>query len=78
MIAAVLFSSADLIIKNLAPVFKIDHGYIPPLSFLSFKRRSSCGLSEAFRQFSDARQWIKKNQYRFKTDAARLIQNWGL
>ncbi|MBP5251245.1 MAG: hypothetical protein J6Z17_02410 [Treponema sp.] len=64
-------------LKNLAPVFRVDHGYIPKHSFIRFKFRSGCGLSEALRQFKDARRWTEENQYRFKTDAASLIQNWG-
>lgn len=70
-------SSLRFYLKNLAPVYKIDHGYIPSLSFISFNRRSSCGLRESLRQFSGARKWTQKNQYRFKTDAAHLIQEWG-
>ncbi|MBO4403821.1 MAG: hypothetical protein J5780_00600 [Treponema sp.] len=64
-------------LKNLAPVFKVDHGYIPRLSFLPFKLRSSCGLNESLRQFRDACRWTEENKYRFKTDAAGLIKEWG-
>lgn len=63
-------------LKNLIPVFSSDHGKINALSFLPFKARSECGFLESFRQFRDASRWVKKNQYRFKTDAVSLIENW--
>jgi len=64
-------------LKNLLPVFRTDHAQIPSSSFFAFKRRSSCGISESIRQFSDAQKWTLQNKYRFKTDAVGLINNWG-
>ena len=63
-------------LKNLAPVYKSDHAEIPKSTFFSFNFRSSCGIAEAFKQFLMARIWVKENMYRFKMDAASLIQNW--
>ncbi len=74
-------STADLsylrfYLKNLLPKFKIDHGVIGPPAFFRFLRNSSCGFFEALRQFSDARRWTEKNQYRFRTDIQSLIEGW--
>lgn len=63
-------------LKNIIPVFVKDHAVIMKKSFLSFKARSSCGLVEAWKQFKDAINWTRLNQYRFKTDALSLIENW--
>lgn len=64
-------------LKNLAPVFKLDHGEIPLKKFFKMFRRSACGFAETINQFNDAKNWVFKNQYRFKTDASLLISNWG-
>lgn len=64
-------------LKNLLPVYKTDHAQIPFSSFFTFNSRSSCGLSAAIRQFKDAQRWTDENKYRFKTDATRLVENWG-
>lgn len=64
-------------LKNLAPVFNLDHGEISKSVFLRTMRRSGCGLVETIRQFKDAREWVEKNKFRFKTDAAGLITSWG-
>ncbi|MCR5612106.1 hypothetical protein [Treponema sp.] len=65
-------------LKNLAPVFRLDHGEIPKTAFLRTMFRSACGFVETLNQFSDAREWVLTNQYRFKTDAAGLISGWGV
>lgn len=64
-------------LKNLVPVFKTDHAYIPVSSFFAFKLRNSCGLNESLSQFSGARKWTYQNRYRFKKDAVMLIEEWG-
>ena len=64
-------------LKNLAPRFILDHGEIPCKTLLRMIRRSACGFVETINQFKDARNWVKKNQYRFKTDASLLISDWG-
>lgn len=64
-------------LKNLLPVYVTDHAHIPLSSFFAFKTRSACGMTEAIRQFSNARKWTEANKYRFKTDAASLIENWA-
>ncbi len=64
-------------LKNLLPDFRRDHGEISMASFPSFKARSRCGLNEAFSLFSCARDWVKLNRFRFKTDAVSLLENWN-
>ncbi|MBP5283862.1 MAG: hypothetical protein J6Y93_04275 [Treponema sp.] len=70
--------SSRFYLKNLLPHFINDHGAIKRSGFLVFLPRSSCGFFEALRQFSEARQWVWKNRYRFKIDAAFLLENWGI
>ncbi|MBQ9538144.1 MAG: hypothetical protein IJU95_02645 [Treponema sp.] len=64
-------------LKNLLPSFKRDHGEISIASFPSFKARSRCGMNEALTLFNAARDWVKLNRFRFKTDAASLLEGWG-
>lgn len=64
-------------LKNLAPVFNLDHGELLKSAFFRTMRRSCCGFVETLKQFKDAREWVEKNKYRFKTDAVQLITNWG-
>lgn len=63
-------------LKNLLPSFISDHARITKSSFFIFKSRNSCGLVESLRQFKEASRWTRENQYRFKTDAVSLIENW--
>lgn len=71
-------SSLRFFLKNMAPVYKNERAEIPAGKFWGYKARSSCGLFEAFRQFSAARTWVRKNRCRFKMDAFKLISEWGL
>lgn len=64
-------------IKNLLPVFKNDHAEISSGEFFAFWRSRSVSLKDAIKLFSMARRWTEQNKYRFKKDAASLIQNWG-
>ena len=64
-------------LKNLAPVFKLDHGEIPNSALFRTLFRAPCGFLETVRQFEDAKKWVLKNQYRFKMDGVALISSWG-
>ncbi|WP_256729178.1 hypothetical protein [Treponema parvum] len=64
-------------LKNLVPRFKFDHGYVPFSSFPAYLVNSCCGFFESRRQFAEAKRWVFKNRYRFKTDALELIKNWN-
>lgn len=63
-------------LKNMAPKFVQDYAYIPKIRFFSYLRRSSCSLSEALKDFKNARLWVEKNKYRYKKDAIELIDFW--
>ncbi len=63
-------------LKNIAVQFEEDHGELPCKAFFPYMLHSSCGVVENIRQFKAARRWVRKNQYRFKTDASALIANW--
>lgn len=69
--------SSRFYLKNLLPHFYADHGKIPASSFFVYLPRSSCGLFEALHQFKDARFWVEQNKYRFRYDAAYLVENWS-
>lgn len=64
-------------LKNELPKIKMEQGYIKKSSFLSFLFRSSCGFLEARRQFKEARSWVEKNKYKFKTDLQAFVENWS-
>lgn len=64
-------------LKNLLPDFRRDHGELSLSSFPSFKSRSRCGMSEALGLFNAARDWVRLNRFRFKTDAVSLLKAWG-
>ncbi|WP_407396571.1 hypothetical protein [Treponema sp.] len=64
-------------LKNILPSFVSDHAKISRSSFFRFKIGSTCGFVESWVQFKDAIRWTADNQYRFKTDAVTLIENWS-
>lgn len=64
-------------LKNLAPVFNLDHGELPKSAIFRTMRRTCCGFVETLKQFKDAQEWVEKNKYRFRKDAAELITSWG-
>lgn len=64
-------------LKNILPKFKADHGVMPVYLFLVFLRNCSCGIFEAWKQFSQAAKWVKVNKFRFCQDVQDLIENWG-
>lgn len=64
-------------LKNELPKLKMEQGYIKKSSFISFLFRSSCGFLEARRQFNAAKEWVKKNKYKFKMDLQTFVENWS-
>lgn len=64
-------------LKNITPVFKMDHAELPRNRFFSYFRRCPHSLFECRAEFNDAREWVEKNKYRFKNDAKLLIETWG-
>ncbi len=64
-------------LKNIAPVYKIDCGYIPKSYFFQFHRRSSLSFSDALKEFKIVRNWVAKNSFRFKMDINQLTAEWN-
>lgn len=71
------FSYLRFYLKNLLPVYNVDHAYIHKRSFFSFRRKNPIGLTDSLRQFKDAKRWVFENRYCFKMDATKLIADWG-
>ena len=64
-------------LKNELPVYKNEAACLPSVAFVKFLARSSCGYFEARRQFTDAKNWVKKNSVKFKMDLPTLVQDWN-
>jgi hypothetical protein len=62
-------------LKNLAPSFRGDSGAISPSRIWSYLR-SRGWMPSAFGEFRAAREWVRTNRYRFRTDAASLVDLW--
>jgi hypothetical protein len=63
-------------LKNLAPSFRGDSGAIPSSRFWSYLRSRGGGAIAALSEFRAAREWVFLNRYRFRTDAASLVDLW--
>lgn len=63
-------------LKNLAPSFRGDSAWIPPARFRTYLKRRSGGFFPALAEFRQAREWVALNRYRFKSDAASLVDLW--
>jgi hypothetical protein len=63
-------------LKNLAPSFRGDLGAISSSRFWSYLRSRRGGAPSALGEFRAARDWVKTNRYRFRTDAASLVDLW--
>ncbi len=63
-------------LKNLAPSFRGDCGAIGPSRFWSYLRSRGGGAPSALGEFRAAREWVRKNRFRFRTDAASLVDLW--
>ncbi|HUW39468.1 MAG TPA: hypothetical protein VMV90_00550 [Rectinemataceae bacterium] len=64
-------------LKNLAPVFKSDSALIPASRLWAYLRRRSGGPFAGAAEFRSARDWVRLNRYRFRFDAASLVDLWG-
>ncbi len=69
-------SYARFHLKNLSIRFVRDQGRLPLKRVLPFVLRSGLGMSEAIRQFREARRWVHENRYRFVQDARRVTELW--
>ena len=63
-------------LKNLAPIFTRDHARLPMYKFPAFFNRSGVDLLSAWDEFSNGRKWVKKNRYRWKSDARAVTRVW--
>ncbi|MCL2277618.1 MAG: hypothetical protein FWC21_06935 [Treponema sp.] len=63
-------------LKNLAPVFKNDYAHLPYYRFLEFLNKSGDDLFSALDEFKLARNWVKMNKYRYKSDARSVISRF--
>jgi hypothetical protein len=62
-------------LKNLAPSFRGDSAVVPGYRFWSYLR-SRRALPSALAEFRAARDWVRTNRYRFRTDAPSLVDLW--
>jgi hypothetical protein len=65
-------------LKNLAPVFRGDHAYLPLRRYLSFLVKSNWDLLGSWHEFSQERNWVKQNASRFTIDARTLTDRWEM
>jgi hypothetical protein len=63
-------------LKNLAPVFRGDHGHIPLRRFPSYLVKSGWDILTAWEEFSRERRWVEENRSRFQSDARALTDLW--
>jgi hypothetical protein len=63
-------------LKNLAPSFRGDSGAIGLSRFWAYLRSRRGGAGAALGEFRAAREWVRLNRYRFRTDASSLIDLW--
>jgi hypothetical protein len=63
-------------LKNLAPVFRRDSGYLPLRRFFSYLFRAGEDPFVAWSDFSSARRWVYDNRYRFRGDARTVTGRW--
>lgn len=63
-------------LKNLAPIYKIDHAVLPYAKLYSFYRKAGTSFLNSFSHFLKGRQWVKHNKYRFKCDALYILSQW--
>jgi hypothetical protein len=63
-------------LKNLAPVFRGDYAHLPLRRFFSYLIRSGGEPFGAWEEFSQARQWVRTNRYRFRSDARTVNDLW--
>lgn len=63
-------------LKNIAPKFVQDYAYIPKKLFFRYWRQRGGSFADSLGAFKDAREWVEKNRYNFKTDFVHFISDW--
>lgn len=63
-------------LKNLAPYFRGDQAHLPIRRFIQYLSRSGVGPFDAWKEYAEARRWVRVNRYRFICDARRVTELW--
>jgi hypothetical protein len=63
-------------LKNLAPVFRLDHAHIPLRRFPGHLARTGWDLLTAGVEFFRERRWVQENRSRFRRDAREVTDLW--
>jgi hypothetical protein len=63
-------------LKNLAPSFRGDSGAISASRLWPYLRSRGGKAPAAWGEFRAAREWVRINRYRFRTDAGSLVDLW--
>ncbi len=63
-------------LKNLLPLFRGDSAYIPLRRFPSYLFRSGESPLAAWQDFTEARDWVQTNRFRFHCDARKVTELW--
>jgi len=65
-------------LKNLAPVFRKDFAHLPLRRFPRFLFQSKRGFSLAYEDFSEGRQWVHDNRFRWRCDPRTIAGLWNI
>jgi hypothetical protein len=63
-------------LKNIAPVFRRDHAYLPLRCFPGYFFTSGEDLFTAWDDFAEGRRWVKTNCFRWRADARSITDCW--
>jgi hypothetical protein len=64
-------------LKNLVPVFKDDHAYLPYYYFPGYLFRSGEDIITAWNEFNRCKDWVKTNQFRWRYDIKNITKQWN-
>ena len=65
-------------LKNLAPVFRDDNAHLPLSCFPGYFFKSGEDPFAAWEEFSECRDWVKTNGFRWRCDARAVIERWAV
>jgi hypothetical protein len=63
-------------LKNLAPIFRGDSAFLPLRRFPGYYWNTKGDPFAVWKEFSEARRWVKDNCFRFKSDARSITELW--
>ncbi|MCQ2595466.1 MAG: hypothetical protein MJ196_09400 [Treponemataceae bacterium] len=64
-------------LKNVMPLFKIDHVELSRKRFWAYLKRCPHNIFDTLSEFKAGRAWVEENKNKFKTDAKNLVELWG-